>query len=405
MRSYNLIRELCRHHEVDLFAFNQPKLLGAYFKSVEEGLAAAREHLSRFLGDLHIEEMPVEQKRYGRPLLALRSLFSAHPYTINWLKSPQATEKLKELAASQPYDVIHYDTISLAPYHDCRDARPTVMDHHNVESHMMIRRAGNEKNPLKKLYFLQEGLRLKNYEQRTLKMFDTHITCSDDDRARLLKIDASLNVHTVPNGISLSAPPVRNPIKPARLLFIGGLDWYPNRDAVAFLLNEIWPLVIARTSSVELHIVGKNPPPTLKAAAAKLPKTFLHGFVDDIESIYNEATLYVCPIRDGGGTKLKILDAMAHAIPVLAHPIACEGIGVTADTNVIFAESATSFADRILELVTADAELTRIGKGGYDLVREKYDFEQIGNELAKLFSNTAKRQEVAAPSLLVHDQT
>jgi glycosyltransferase involved in cell wall biosynthesis len=81
---------------------------------------------------------------------------------------------------------------------------------------------------------------------------------------------------------------------------------------------------------------------------------------------------------------------MAHAIPVLAHPIACEGINVTAGKNVIFAESAASFAEKILELVAADSELTRIGDGGYDLIKQKYDFSQIGNLLAELFSNTAR---------------
>lgn len=393
IRSYNLVRELSKYHEVDLFAFNQERLLSAYFKTLEQGINESRTHLLGFINTLHIEDIPSDHPPCKKTLLALASLFRAHPYTINWLKSSSAQEKLGQLIDERQYDLIHFDTISLAPYHTQRISCPTVMDHHNVESHMLVRRAENERNPLKKLYFAQEGLRLKRFEKKNLGTYTAHIVCSEDDKERLLGIDSSLSVTVIPNGISVSSEhPSRAPSRPQKLLFVGGLDWYPNKDAVEFFIAKVWPLVLAQNPDLEFHVIGKNPSASITSMANSSRNVHVHGFVDSIESFYRTATLYVCPIRDGGGTKLKVLDAMANAVPVLAHPVACEGIDVTAGKNVIFAETPQQFAEAILANVEQHEVLRRIGENGYKLIREQYDFMQIGQNLAYLFSRLASNQ-------------
>jgi len=397
MRSYHLVREVAKYHDLDLFAFNQPRLLSSYFKTSEAGLEVARTELSKFVRELHFAEIPAETTRARKRNLALRSLFTPDPYTINWLKSPEASARIEALLRAQNYDVVHFDTISLAPYFSDLVRGCTMLDHHNVESHMLLRRAQNEPNPLKKFYFRQEGQRLRRYEERHLKRFDAHIVCSTDDRQRLLEVDSSLDVTTIANGIAVdSAPPPRAPVTPHRLLFIGGLDWYPNTDAVLFLIREVWPLILQKRTDIELHIVGKNPPESIKTLAAQTRGIFIHGFVDDIRKIYSSASLFVCPIRDGGGTKLKILDAMAHAVPVLAHPIACEGIDTTDGKNVMLASTPEEFASTTLTQLDDRERLTDIGLRGFELIREQYDFANIGRALARRYSELVQRREQKA---------
>lgn len=385
MRSYHLVNELARYHDVDVVALNQQRLLRGYFPDVATGLEAARRHLGTFLRRFAVEEIPSETRRWGRYARALTSLFRSTPYSINWLESAAMRRQIDRWLADGDYDAVHFDTISLAVY-DRPDLRcPTVMDHHNIESHMMERRADKETQPLKRWYYRQEARRLLAFEKRMLRRFSAHIVCSEDDRQRLLDIDPTLRVQVVPNGIAVRPEPQpRHPVQPPRLLFIGGLDWYPNRDAVHFIIDELWEPIKAALPGIEMHIVGKNPSAKIQETAARDPQFRVHGFVDDISGFYADATAYLCPIRDGGGTKLKVLDALAHNLPIVAHPLACEGIEATEGEQVFLAETPADFVEKILRLT--DPALNRaMGDKGGALIREKYNFQSIGRELSQLF--------------------
>lgn len=387
MRSYHLVNELARYHDVDVFALNQKRLLGAYFPDLATGLAAARQHLGTFLRRFEIGDIPSESQRWGRYLRALTSLVRSTPYSINWLESVAARRQIDKWLADGDYDAVHFDTISLAVYRHRGIHCPTVMDHHNIESHMMFRRASQEPHPLKRWYYGQEARRLLAFEKKNLRRFNAHIVCSEDDKQRLLEIDPSLHVTVVPNGIALQPnPKPRQPVQPPRLLFIGGLDWYPNQDAIHFFIDSLWENIKAAIPGVEMHIVGKNPSERIKQTAARDPQFKVHGYVDDISDFYAQALAYVCPIRDGGGTKLKVLDALAHRLPIVAHPLACEGIEVVEGDEVLLAETGAQFAAQILRLT--DPALNRaMGEKGGDLIYRKYNFHAIGVAFSNLLRN------------------
>src|SRR5690606_17818455 len=138
--------------------------------------------------------------------------------------------------------------------------------------------------------------------------FDLHLVCSGDDAERLSAIAKDIHIEVIPNGIDVrQVVEVKGDESEAapRLLFIGGLDWYPNADAINFFVEDVWPVITAAIPSTQIDIVGKNPSDVLKAFASADKRVHLHGFVDDIEPFYAACTVYVCPIRDGGGTKLK----------------------------------------------------------------------------------------------------
>jgi polysaccharide biosynthesis protein PslH len=186
------------------------------------------------------------------------------------------------------------------------------------------------------------------------------------------------------------------------IIFVGSLNWYPNIDAVQFLLREVWPEAKARHPDLRLDIVGSAPPRSVLSVAADLKDVRVHGFVDDVRPLMNAATLYVCPIRDGGGTKLKLLDAFAMEKCVIAHPVACEGIDVSPGVNVQFADSAQAFVDAIDRLLSDTAKRFEMGRAARSLVVEGYAFSQIGRQLCDLFESTAKAAQRPGSVLTQH---
>jgi glycosyltransferase involved in cell wall biosynthesis len=394
LRSYHLLRGLAASHDVDLLAFIQEPWLDVFYPSRREGL----EECARELGKLcrSVRFLPIDnlKRSVGKLRTALKGLICPTSYTIRWLQSAQAHAAFAEAAQRAQYSLAHFDTIGLAPFRAYFPSTPATLGHHNIESHMLTRRAENERSFAKRLYFLLEGARVRHYESRTAGDFDLHITCSELDCERLRAVAPSARVVAVPNGVDAEyfQPAHRDSTVPS-LIFVGSLNWYPNVDAALFLLREVWPIAKVRHPDLRLDIVGSAPPKSVLDLAAGLIDVRVHGFVDDIRPLMDEATLYVCPIRDGGGTKLKLLDAFAMEKCVIAHPVACEGIDISPGVNVQLAESAESFADSIDRLVGDPAARVAMGRAARSLVVGAYAFSQIGRQLCGLFESTAKGSE------------
>jgi len=393
-RAYHLLKEVARYHSVDLVAFNQPGLLGPLYPTLEEGVEDARKALAACCEQVSILDIDSTQGGFGRERLALRSLISPDPYTINWLKSPVYDAAVRGLLELNEYDLIHFDTISLIPYLHHVKGMPTVLDHHNIKSHMLLRRAENENNLLKKWYFHQEGQRLERVEKQVCPKFSLNITCSEIDAQRLRDIAPGSRVTEIPNGVDISYFKRNCPQtdKPA-LIFVGTLSWYPNIEAVLFIAEALWPALKKKIPEVVFHIVGANPPDALLSLAGADRNFKVHGFVDDVREYMQESAVYVCPITDGGGTKLKILDALAMEMPIVAHPIACEGIQVTAGENVIFAESVQAYVEAISGLLGNPEQRREMGKQARKLIENTYAYSQIGRGLSEQYEDLAHHFE------------
>jgi glycosyltransferase involved in cell wall biosynthesis len=386
IRSYNLVRELGSRHDVDLFMFNQEDLLGSYFSTQESGLEAARLALAPYVKRQWVHQIPSYSSKLNRLWLITRSFFSFVPYTINWLKSDVVESKLREIVLEGGYDLIHFDTISLDVFrHVLNDGPKLVLDHHNIESHMMGRRARNELNWLKKIYFTWEYNKLAQYERNNLSNYDGHIVCSEDDRSRLLELNSHLMVEVIPNGIEFGSVLPERKIQKGKLLFIGGLSWYPNRDAIINFIDLIYPELVSEGVSFSLDIIGKSPPAQLVDAISEIGDITFHGFVDDISGYYEEANVYICPITDGGGTKLKILDAFAKKMAVVAYPVACEGIDVKHGRDILIANNPKEFSDCIIMLMEDLALCERLGEASFTLVKQKYSYDFIGQALSQFY--------------------
>jgi glycosyltransferase involved in cell wall biosynthesis len=383
-RSYYLLREAAKYHEIYLVAFIQQALLQNCFDSVAKGLETSKRALSEFCASTRFIPIPCEQYRAGKNWLLLKSLFTADPYTINWLKSREMHHAIEELVERVPIDVVHFDTISLAPYLRHFPHQRKILNHHNIESHMMLRRARNETAFLKKLYLCQEGLRLRRYERRICSRFSLNVTCSELDSERLREVVSPITVEEVSNGVDLQFFAENTEEEnPNSLVFAGRLDAYPNRRAALFIAEKLWPLLKREIPNVSFDLVGANPP----REAIELSRTDrsfrVHGFVDDVRPYLGRAAVYVCPITDGGGTKLKILDALAMKKAVVADPIACEGIDVVNGESVLFALRPEEYVSSIKRLLKDVEKRQMMGERGRQLVANKYAYPKLGRKLAQ----------------------
>lgn len=390
-RSYYLLREAAKYHEIHLVAFVQKALLRNCFASIAEGLETSRHSLSEFCASVRFVPIPSERHRLGRGWLYFRSLFTVDPCTINWLKSREMCEALQDIVERTSFDVVHFDTISLGPYVRHFPHQRTILNHHNIESHMMLRRAKDEPNLLKKLYLYQEGIKLRRYERRACQRIALNITCSKLDSERLLEVVSPIDVVEVPNGVDLQYfAGSADQTDSARLIFAGRLDAYPNRRAALFIAEKLWPLLRREFPEVCFDIVGANPPRRLIELSKNDHSFRVHGFVADVRPYLEQAAVYVCPITDGGGTKLKILDALAMKKAIVADPIACEGIEVVNGESVLFASSPEDYVCNI-KLLLRDLEKRRtMGERGRQLVAQKYAYDKLGKKLVQAFMGAQK---------------
>lgn len=385
-RNYNLLREASRLADITLLAvFKRDILPGEY------DLEEAKRELGKLCRRIEVVHLPIESSRAALYGMALSSLFTRDPLSINWVKSAGMRGQLRLLLQKTQFDLVHFDTISLAAYRDEVGQIPKILNHHNIESHLLKRRTLFEKNPLKRLYYALEGSKLERYERTACAEFDTNFTVSELDKERLLQLVPGVRADVMANGVDVDYfNPNGAAVTPGNLLMASGMNWFPNRDAVLYMCNEIWPLLVAQMPELSWTVVGASPPQEVIDLAARDPRVTVTGFVNDVRPYLAQAEIYLCPMRDGGGTRVKILDALAMGKAIVATTMGYEGIDVTPGKNVLVADTPQAFVDQIRRL-HSNPELRRsLGQEAHRLAVDSYSWPVIGRRLAAVYQRLVK---------------
>ena len=386
-RSYNLIKEVARENEVYLVALRHKD------KSThpESEAKKATEELEKFCRKVFIIDI---SSFSGSNIyhLALKSVFNSDPLTVNLFKSNDMHKLVKKISKEIAFDIAHYDTISLAEYfHDAGDL-PKFLTHHGMESFMIRRRVANEPNFGKKLYLLLESFKLRRYEKKHCPRFDLNIMVSEDDKSMLKAISPTSRIEVVENGVDVNFfPPKENHINTNRLIFAGRMDQYSNMDAVLYFCSHVWPLVKERFPEMRFTIIGNNPPAKLLELSKNDEKIEILGYVDDVRPLFAKATISICPIRDGGGTRIKILDAMAMGMPIVSTTIGCEGLDVIPGENVLIANTPMEFLDDIERLIFDSGLRKKLSNSARRTVENKYSWSIIGEKLNNIYANSINK--------------
>lgn len=385
-RNYNLLREAAKQHEVHALVFDQPVTRPSGVTPQD-----CMDALSKFCAGAEWVPLPKDSFGIGRYWRAFGGLMTGEPYEFRWLRSKEMTQRLQGMAARLHFDVVHVDTLGLAPYVPLVSGAGTVLNHHDIESALVERRALGERRILWRKFWAQEAMHLLAAEKRWCPSFHVNMVVSDDEGQLLKPSCGESKICVVPNGVDIRYFTPRPDPGGNRLLFCGRLDQLANRGAITYFFNSIWPELSTRLKTLEIDVVGKNPPSWLVDLSRRDPRVQVPGFVDDVRPYFQKATVFVCPITEGGGTRLKILDALAMGMPVVSTTFAASGLTLHDGLHLLIADTPEMFVERTLRLL-ADQDLRRrLAQGAVDMVTHRYSWDMIGRSLVNAYEEAAAR--------------
>ena len=372
---------MSKYYDIHLLAFVHPDIL----KSQEE-VEESRRELSRFCNSIEYFELWPKKSAFHRNVALLMGTFIRYPFSVLAHRSKAFQRRSKQIVESGEIDVIHFDTIGLAQFYSKEWQCPAVLTHHNIESQLISRRAGVEKNKFKKFYLQAQTRRLQRYESQKSPDFSINIMMSEID-ATILKEEASAAVTAIiPNGVDTEYFTPRRGEEKTALIYTGGMNMYANKDAILYFIDQIWPLVKAKSPQCIFYAVGQDPPEEMHRIAEKDPSVRVTGYVDDVRPYIARSMVYVVPLRVGGGTRLKVLDAMAQGKAIVSTSIGCEGIDVSPGDNIVIADSPALFAEEVLYLLKNIDRCHEIGNAARAMVTTRYSWEIIGKQINQLYN-------------------
>jgi glycosyltransferase involved in cell wall biosynthesis len=392
VRIHGLMTALAERHEVS----------SVCCASSEEEAEGARRAMGAYCREVHVVVDPTSEAALGKRLLQLRSLASLHSFERHLFTTVRMQRRLDAVLSARRFDVVNVEG-PFVVHHRFRAAPAgappprVVLDEHNVEFDVARQIAGREDaSVVRRLYAGVNWRKMRREEQGAWARVDALTVTSAHDEARVRAVHPAARVAIVPNAVDVERyrPSPGDPRPDGRtLLFFGALDYYPNADALALLVDEIWPRVLATHPSARLRIVGRRPPSWL--AARGVPGLEVLGFVEDLRPVLAAAAAVVVPLRLGGGTRLKILEAMAMARPIVSTRIGAEGIAVAHGRDVLLADEPERFAAEARRLLDDAALGARLGSSARALVEARYSWRASARVLEGLLEELAAAPQAA----------
>ncbi|MFN5598036.1 MAG: glycosyltransferase family 4 protein [Gemmatimonas sp.] len=369
-RTHHLIRRVAEHFDVHLFTLsNEPQ---AHAQALTLGVQSAV-----------VQPVPTGAMRLFRAAGSLAGRFSI------WdaLFFDRSLHAALQAFCSRHQPIVIVDTIFLQRYLDDLQAGPIVINHHNIESHLLRQRADRSAGWRASLFRLQSR-RTSAAEQRCGDRHISQVTVSPDDSERLRAILSTPSIIEVPNGVDIEyfsdGGRSNGSPRPHSLVFAGGMDWYPNRDAMDWVSNSLWASLKAAEPRRSLTVIGRAPPPSIQALARNDDQVKVTGFVNDVRPYIAEASAYLCPIRQGGGTRLKILDALAMGIPLVATRHAVEGLGLIDGRDYLEANTEHDMHRALTRLDNDPALSYSLSLNGRTTVAARFAWDVVSRPLLEL---------------------
>ncbi len=383
-RSYNLLKQAAARVELHFVGFSLPA-----HQPDRRSLLEAKSALAGSCASIAIRRERYRGSFAGKAARLALALASGRSYAETWLIGRAARELVGRAVLDVRPHVIHVDTVMIAGLLPSGWQGAAVLNHHNVESHMMARRAAASPFPLRRIFEI-EAARLRDLERANASRFAEHLVVSRLDAERLRDAAPSARCCVIPNGVDVEYfHPLPVKAEPRTLVFAGRMNWYPNDQAMTRFLRELWPEVKRRVQGARLVVAGMNPTRSLLRAAAGDPQVAVTGFVEDIRPLIASAGLYVCPILDGGGTRLKVLDAMSMGKPMVATPLAVEGLDLVPDEEVLVREFGPEFVQAIVDAVERPDRLRGLGERARSRAVSSFAWERIGEQLVAAYARAS----------------
>jgi glycosyltransferase involved in cell wall biosynthesis len=393
IRTLNLLRHLAGRYRITYLARRNADA---------EEVAPAVE-LFRSLGITPVVAAPPVPPKSGLRFYVrlAANLAEPLPYSVATHAGRDFRRAVNALAARDPVDLWHCEwTPYAAALRDLRVRNPRLrwlVMAHNVESLIWQRYAETERQPLKRWYIRRQWHKWEQFERATATAATCTVAVSPDDAELFRTRFAARQVDVVDNGVDTTyfRPTHELPRDPYRVLFVGSLDWRPNLDAVDLLLREIWPKVARAQSQAKLTIVGRKPPEALRREIGGRSGIELHADVPDVRPYLARSGLLAVPLRVGGGSRLKILEALATGLPVVSTRIGAEGLSLKLGVHVDVVADVGAMVQAILTAMNDPRRAQTQADAGRRLVLDRYDWRPLAGKLAAVWDECLGRTGVA----------
>jgi glycosyltransferase involved in cell wall biosynthesis len=299
-------------------------------------------------------------------------------------------ERIRACLARDRYDLLVCDFVQPSINIDDRVDIPVLLFQHNVESMIFERHALTASNAPLRWFWRAQWRKMERFEREACQRFGGVVAVSEADRAIFTERFGARRTFAIPTAVDADYfRPAAGPVTDGHLVFTGSMDWLPNEDAMTFFCRDVLPLIRAEEPRVTLSIVGRAPTPAVRALANDRG-VLVTGTVDDVRPHVGKAAVYVVPLRIGGGTRLKIFEAMAMGKAVVSTAVGSEGLPVVHDQHLLIADRPREFADAVLSLLRDGGRRQRLEAAARSLVVERYDWSAVAGQLDEALTHTAQ---------------
>lgn len=366
IRTLEMLRKLHRRHEIHYLAMDAGQS--------PEGPAKAGEYSSFHYSVPHLATSKTSPAFVAQ---LFQGLVSPLPVSVERYKSIAMRRQIERLTSENRFDVIVCDF--LFPAVNMPDVSGAVLFQHNVEAVIWERHAQHGRTPLHRWYFRGQHQRMRAFERRICLAAKCVIAVSPGDSSAFQNDYGLAHVPWIPTGVDVDyfAPPATPPEPLADLVFIGSMDWMPNIDAAQWFADAILPLIRARRPECRVAFVGRQPSAAVRQLGERIPGFIVTGTVPDVRPWLHGSAVSIVPLRIGGGTRLKIYEAMAAGCPTVSTSVGAEGLDYTDGENIVIADSPEDFARDCTRLLEDADERRRIAANARRLVVEKHSWDSV----------------------------
>ena len=375
LKIYNLAKRLKGEHELYLLTFAQ----------TQEDLQYKAE-LEKIFTEVHFVYLP----KWRSALNCLAGVWRSEPLQVLYFNSLEMGKQLDLLFGRHKFDAVHVQHLRMSPYLSEKKDVPRILDLPDAFSLYWERRKTVKRGLLTAIFENIEQKRVLVYEP-VLKKYDLSLVCSQEDLVYMQKTHGATNMRLLPNGVDMTTFKAgdHDYTHSNTILFTGNMDYAPNVDAVVYFTQSILPLIRARLPEVRFVIAGQRP--VKKVAELANEYITVTGFVKDLATMYNDASVVVAPLRFGAGTQNKVLEAMAMGIPVVCSHIGFGGLGISSGEGAIMQTNPNAFAESVIDILSSEKVRMRMGAEGMRVIRTKFDWDVVTGTLNGYFKEIAGR--------------
>ncbi len=382
IRTFNLLKQLSKKHQITLISFIRKDEERTYLPL-----------LDKFTEKI----ITIKRRRAWNLINILLAGFSNYPFLVSIYYSPHLKRTIKKLLEEDKYDLIHAETFYVLP-NIPQTSTPILLVEQTIE--FLVYHRYSQRTSLfflKPLLYLDVS-KITSWEKHYWKKVDKLATVSAKDKEYIQKSINRKDIQVVPNGVDFDSfqKVYEGNIKRKKgknILFVGNFTWLPNREGVYILTKEIWPIIHRRLPSAKLFIIGRNPTYNIIRLNNPQLKIKVLGEINDIRQAFSSADLSLLPIKNGRGTKYKVLESIAAGVPVVGTPLAVEGLNLTPGKEVLVGQTSQELASYAYQLLQNPQLGKQISQAALVKLRKQFSWTKVAKQLESIYFSISKRRK------------